>query len=73
MQVYLICEKQVYTIYFKMKIFIREDSCQLRTQTEAKPLTASCYFFYLLLTKGIVLPSTAVHKISDIWWLYAVL
>lgn len=62
-------------IYFKMKIFIKEDSCQLGTQTETKPLAVSCPFFFLNLfhAKGMLLPRTVVHKISDIWWLYAVI
>lgn len=33
-------------IYFKMKVFIKEDSCQLGTQTETKPLAVSCPFFF---------------------------
>lgn len=61
-------------IYFKMKIFIKEDSCQLGTQTETKPLKESCPFlFYLFHAKDMLLPRRVVHKVSDIWWLYAVI
>lgn len=45
-----------------------------QNRTETKPLVASCLdFFYLSHTKGLSLPSPVVYKISDIWWLYAVI
>lgn len=71
MQVYLICEKRVYTIYFKMKIFIRKTVANYEYKQKQSHLQKVAIFFYLLHTKGIFLPSTVVHKISDIWWLYA--